>query len=93
MVSDAPRLDTQTKNVSLDSASKPGADGGILHTAELFGQSFFRSAIQDPYNGLAQLVNEGSQIAGASSLLPEMHVVSPAESAKLGSGDWFAQTL
>jgi len=66
---------------------------GVVRFAEIAGRSFVNSAAQQPYNGLAQLVDSGTSKLGLGDVLPQMNIVSAPKAAKFGSSDWVAQTV
>ncbi|CAN5499333.1 hypothetical protein BH10CYA1_BH10CYA1_61750 [soil metagenome] len=88
-----PSAEIESKGRETLPSPESAQDSNPLHFAAVLGKSALRSGIQDSYNGLGQLINEGTKAAGLGNVLPEMHVISEPEKAKFGSSDWFAQTI
>jgi glycogen debranching enzyme len=83
----------ENKNRATEQSPQSSQDSSPLHFAAVLGKSALRSGIQEPYNGVGQLINEGTSAAGIGKVLPEMHLLAAPEPAKFGSSDWFAQTI
>jgi hypothetical protein len=74
---------------------KHGAEGleEGLHLLDLTRQAALHAAIQDPIDGLTQLVNHVSHSISGHDILPELHLIDAPPPAKFGSAEWVAETV
>ncbi len=85
---------THASEIQEKPSAKPDAnEPEPIHFAKVFGKSAFKAGIEDPYNGLQQLINVGSEQAGLGNILPEMKISKEQQNVQFGSSDWYAQTI
>ena len=80
----------------IDKVSTAGneAIAEAVHFGSVFGKSAWRAGAVEPWNGVAQLVDEGTNLVGLGKPLPQVQIDNASAAAGKESGsDWTARTL